>query len=127
MITFAGIATNYTAHTLKFSVVVQNWPFYVLTNSLAIVMDMGAIDTTSLQSSCVKYNPKGEENLQWFTVVVDDVVLYPYISLLLSLASPLSSTLYILYISLSSLFLLSFSSPSPSVSPSLFFFPPHFF
>eukprot|EP00026_Physarum_polycephalum_P002376 Phypoly_transcript_02382.p1 GENE.Phypoly_transcript_02382~~Phypoly_transcript_02382.p1 ORF type:complete len:938 (+),score=119.17 Phypoly_transcript_02382:92-2815(+) len=73
-ITFAGTTTSYAAKTLKLSVTIQNWPFYALANSLAIVMDSGG--SSGNQNACVSDKTDESGSLQWVLFVINDLSLY---------------------------------------------------
>jgi hypothetical protein len=74
-INFAGTTIDFSSHSLKISVTIQNWPFFELANSLAITMDALAMDNSPKRQSCVNYN-EDEGNLLWYIVVINDVSLY---------------------------------------------------
>jgi hypothetical protein len=73
-IEFAGTSTTYAANSMKISITVQSWPFYALSNSLAIVMDAGF---SNAGKTCINYYADQNTNLKWYTIAVGDVVLYP--------------------------------------------------
>jgi hypothetical protein len=70
---FAGTNTTFPAHTLKFTIAIQQWPFLALANSLLVVFDADAS-----QSSAICTNPYQDDNLRWILLTVDKLVLYPH-------------------------------------------------
>lgn len=78
---FAGTTTIYKAHTLKLNVRVHNWPFYSLSNNLAIVLD----SNNQEPSACVDQDEDESGSLRWVMVNVDDVSLYLFILLFILL------------------------------------------
>jgi hypothetical protein len=72
-IDFAGNTTIYASNTIKINVIVQRWPFYALTNSLAVIFN----STKNLQKNCAKEFVDDNGNLRWVTVSLGDLSLYP--------------------------------------------------
>lgn len=79
MYTFANVNTTYKANTLKLNVRVHDWPFYTISNNLAIVLD------SNNQESSVCVNDEKDESgsLRWVMVNTDNISLYLYLKLCL--------------------------------------------
>ena len=86
VISFAKSNTTFPAHTLKLNVIVRQWPFLALANSLSINIDSRALrnDGTQASDSCVSDKQDDSGSLRWMLIVVGNTSLYP-----LSLTLPL--------------------------------------
>jgi hypothetical protein len=72
---FGGNTTTFMPNTIKISVMIQNWPFYSLDNSLLVIFNANA--ATQNDQSCVDSYSTGNRDLEWITVSIGQVTLYP--------------------------------------------------
>eukprot|EP00026_Physarum_polycephalum_P003012 Phypoly_transcript_03021.p1 GENE.Phypoly_transcript_03021~~Phypoly_transcript_03021.p1 ORF type:complete len:706 (+),score=47.82 Phypoly_transcript_03021:43-2118(+) len=76
-LTFAGKVRTYSPNTVKINAVIQNWPFYSLSNFLAVIIDANPIKSTDKDhTECVDSHEAINGNLKWIAVTASDVTLY---------------------------------------------------
>jgi len=75
-IQFANETTVYSGNTIKLNVIISNWPFTSLENTLEVVMD--ARDAAQQASTCniKSQSDPNSGSLQWITITINGEVMY---------------------------------------------------
>ncbi len=74
-VSFANTTKQYAANSVKLNMIIENWPFKSIQNSLALILD--SQNTQKHTQSCIQSGKDISGNLVWFQITVNGVAMNP--------------------------------------------------